>query len=129
RTGTHLLHALDYNAFARLQPFVNNPHGAGLVANLDGSDTYFVICPHNSYLIAPLEFRDRALRNEQRTLSNIGRSADSAVAARAKNIFGVGKSSCDANGARGLIDLAVREKNETLMGIGIPIGQNQFERQ
>src|SRR2546426_10348330 len=125
----NLLHALGDNAFTRLQPFLNNPHVSREVTHLHGPDTYLVVCAHNGHLIAALEFRDRALRNEQCPFSNIGRSADSAVPTGAQNIFRVGESSGYSNGASALIHLAIREVNEPFMGIGIPVGQNQLERQ
>jgi hypothetical protein len=85
--GTNLLHTLGDNAFTRLQPFLDNPHGARLVTYLYAPDTYLVICADNSHLIAALKFRDRALWDEQRTFSNIGRSADSTVSTWAQNVF------------------------------------------
>src|SRR5215472_8735193 len=129
RTSTNLLHALDDDAFTRLQPFINNPLVGRPVTYLDGPDGYLVVLAHNSYLIAALKFRNRALWDQKRTLSDVGRGPDSSIPPGAQNVLWVWKSSSDSNRAGCLINLAVRESDEPLMRIGIPVGQDQFERQ
>jgi hypothetical protein len=51
---SHLLHALNNDAFATLQSIGNDPLGANSVAHLHGSDAYLVLIVHHRYLIAAL---------------------------------------------------------------------------
>src|SRR5712692_9460959 len=91
RPWLNFLHALSDNAFTRLQPFIDNPHGTRAVTDLDGSNAYLVLAVHDRHLIAALEFRHRALRNQQRTLLDSSRSSNPAIPSRAQNISRIWK--------------------------------------
>src|SRR5271168_2154010 len=61
---TDFWNALGHHALAGLQSVLNNPQGAHAVADIDGPDAYFVRAIHHRHLIAALQLRDRALRNQ-----------------------------------------------------------------
>ncbi len=63
--GPNLLHSFGYDALARLQTFVDDPHCADAIAHLDGPDADLVLCVDDGNLIGALQFGDCALRNQQ----------------------------------------------------------------
>src|SRR5439155_3259604 len=118
---------LGNNPFARVQPFLNDPQAAHAVADLDGPDAYFVLTVHHGDLIAALEFRHRALRNQQCTPLDSSRGSDPAIPSGAQKISGVGKKPGDADRAGALIHLTIREVDGPLARVGCSVGQDELE--
>src|SRR5271156_4088146 len=95
--GIHLharpnfLHTLNDHPFARLQSVRNNPLAADRVADLNCSDTYFVVIIHRRDLVAALQLGDCALGNKQGVPLDSDDGANLAVSAGTQNISGIGK--------------------------------------
>ena len=87
----HFLHALGDHAFARVQSLVDDPQAAYAVTDFDRPDAYFVLTVHHGHLITALEFRHRALRDQQRALLGSSRGPDPAIPSGAQNISRIRK--------------------------------------
>src|SRR5437899_2668725 len=93
--GAQFLQALSDDAFAGLQPLLNNPLRADAFADLDGLNAHFVVAVHDPYLERALKLRDGPLRDEQGALMHPARGAHFAIPAGAQNISRVGKKTGD----------------------------------
>src|ERR1700735_2058553 len=63
-SGTHFLDALGNHTLALLQSVRNNPLVAVTIADIDGSNAYFVVAIHHRHLVAALQLRNCPLGNK-----------------------------------------------------------------
>ncbi len=119
--------AFGDDSFARIEPFLYDPHRADAIADLDGTKTHLVITAHNGYLVATLQLGDGPLRHEQRAFSDAGHRADSAILAGAKNVPGVREDSGNPDRSRLLIDLPVRDEEPPFLWVSCAIREDQLQ--
>src|SRR6266513_2882390 len=81
-----LLNSLNHHAFPRLETFLNDPQRAGALANFNGPDMGLVVTAHDHDLVAALQLRYRALRDEQRAFPRVELHAHAGKLAGAKSI-------------------------------------------
>src|ERR1700733_2834133 len=123
----HSLNPLRYDSVAGTQAARDDPSVIDPVAHSDGSNVNFVVGLYDRNLISPLQFRHRALRNQERAGLFADHSPHLAVAARSQNIVWVGEKSGDTNRAGGLVHLAVSKIKSSFVRIRRAFRQNQLE--
>src|SRR2546430_297709 len=64
--GSYFLRSLDYNPFAGVQSFFNDPLRSDTLPDLDGTGADLATPADNGNLIGALQFAHGALRHEQR---------------------------------------------------------------
>jgi len=75
RSRFHFLNAFDNDVLTRLQAVFDDPHGTRPVADLYRTHLDLVSAPTTATLLTSLQFRNRALRNEQCILFAAGHGA------------------------------------------------------
>ena len=81
------------------------------------------------HLETPLQFRDRALGNQDDPFAHFGAGANPGVLAGPEHIAGIVKQHRHLNGAGARLHLAVQEIKLPLLRIDGPVGQDQFQFQ
>ena len=117
RAGTCFLDAFDNDALARIEPLGDHPKVVEAVGGLDVANDDFVIGVDDGHLVASLNFADRTLRNDERSLLSPDDRAHFGVTAGTQNIFGIGEKSGEANRAGAFIDLTIGEEKGALVAI------------
>jgi hypothetical protein len=79
-------------------------------------------------VLPALKFRERNLRNENRTVTNVGFGSHPAELAGAKNVSRIRKGRCDTDRAGLRVQLPIDKRDTTLMWIDIPVGERQCQR-
>src|SRR5215469_10876064 len=116
------------HALPGLQAAHDDPHLAGALGSLDGSNADSVVGSDYGHLVASLKLADGPLRNQERTPAKGRHRADSPKLAGAEEVFGIVERSDDPDGAGLRIYLAVREDHGSAMRINISVGERQLER-
>ena len=108
----------------RFQPLIDDPHCSAALANFHRANANLVVGSDHRHLIAPLQLRYGALRNEQRTPSQNGDGADAAGLSGPENIAGVGKRTHDLDGPGLGVHLPVGEENPPFVAIHAAIRED-----
>src|SRR5918998_6453318 len=117
RAGSDFLRALCDDRLARLQALLDDPHRLDALADLDGAEADLVVAAHDGDLIAALQLRDGALRDEERLLPHAGHGAHAAVLTRAQSVPGIREDSREPDRARLLVHLPVGDEEPSALRI------------
>src|ERR1700690_2251969 len=122
--GAHFLPPFDDNALTWIKPTCNHPAPIHLWPDCHRPNVHLVVGVKDCHLIATLEFRDGALRNQQGLLFGPDYRTNSGVATGPQNVIGIGEKSRQPNCAGALIHLTVGEVERPIVGIGRTVRQN-----
>src|SRR5271165_2916680 len=125
--GTDLLDTFGDNPIPWIKPTCYHPAPIHLWPDCHRPNVHLVIGVNDCYLIATLELRDGALRNQQRSLFCSDYRTNFGVATGLENVIGIGKKSRQPNCAGALIHLTVGEVERPIVGIGRTVRQNQLK--
>src|ERR1700756_1052008 len=125
----HSLNSFNHDFVSWIEPARDDPSVINPVAHSDRSNVNFIVGANHSNLVAALQFRHCALRNQQRPRLRPDDSADFGIAAGSQNIVWIGKEPGDSNRTGGLVHLAIGKIKLSLVGIRGAARQNQLKPQ
>src|SRR5438094_922899 len=108
-TVLHLLQSLRHDAFAWLEPLVDDPEPVHLLARLHGAERDLVVRSDDGDLVHALGLLHRTLRYDEGTMERLRGGAYLGVEAGAKDGVGIREEGLHQDRPRLLIDLAVRD--------------------
>ena len=123
-----LLDAFDHNLLARLQALGDDPVRADAISHLDRAKHCLVVRREHNDLVLRLHFDHCRLRNQQAFLFIAGLDPNPSEATGAKNGVWVGKLGGHLDGAGLGADLAIHVDDDALLGIGLVVGLDVFDR-
>src|SRR5438132_4048466 len=126
-TVLHLLQSLRNDAFAWLEPLVDDPEPVHLLARLHGAERDLVVRSDDGDLVHALGLLHRTLRYDEGTMERLRGGAYLGVEAGAKDGVGIREEGLHQARPRLLIDLAVRDVEPAGMGIRAGVGEDQLE--
>src|SRR5215813_1019103 len=131
--GTHddpvfdLLEALRHDAFARLEPFSDDPEPVDLFAGLHCAERDLVVRSDDRDLVRALDLLHRLRRHEKGAPDGLRRRAYLGVQAGAEDGIGVREERLDQDRPRLLVDLPVRDVQPARTGIRAPVGEEELK--